>query len=176
MSRVRLDSKCKFSNWTYSKGPTQTIFKKNFKNTPMLILFTIVQGLQKYIWLVYQTHAGMGIIFKSWRRVGEFQFEQFEFSVGLSSTLKNNSHSGRRLTDKSDIFLKSLNNSAQNEHSLCCIGVFFWGGPWPFLVLHGKLKNTDRSHLRFKIIFSSWPDSKYERPKSVSVILQHLLL
>ena len=29
----------------------------------MLILFRIVQGFQKYIWLVYQTSTGMGIIF-----------------------------------------------------------------------------------------------------------------
>ena len=35
----------------------------------MLILFRIVQGFQKYIWLVYQTSPEMGIFFKSWRGV-----------------------------------------------------------------------------------------------------------
>ena len=40
-----------------------------------------------------------------------------------SSTLKNNSHSGRRLTDKPDIFLESLDNSEQNQHR--CIFNFF---------------------------------------------------
>ena len=39
-------------------------FWKKIKNTPMLILFRIVQGFQKYIWLVYQTSPEMGIFFK----------------------------------------------------------------------------------------------------------------
>ena len=46
------------------KGSTKKIFKKKIKNTPMLILFRIVQGFQKYIWLVCQTSPESGIIFK----------------------------------------------------------------------------------------------------------------
>ena len=45
------------------KGFTQKILKKKIKNTPMLIMFRIVQGFQKYIWLVCQTSLEMGIIF-----------------------------------------------------------------------------------------------------------------
>ena len=37
---------------------------------------------------------------------------------------KNNSHSGRRLIDKPDIFLESLDNSEQNQHR--CIFNFFF--------------------------------------------------
>ena len=44
-------------------------------------------------------------------------------SVDPSSTLKNNSHSGKRLIDKPDIFLESLDNSEQNQHR--CIFIFF---------------------------------------------------
>ena len=42
--------------------------------------------------------------------------------VGPSSTLKKNSHFDRRLTDKPDIFLESLDNSEQNQHR--CIFYF----------------------------------------------------
>ena len=41
---------------------------------------------------------------------------RYEISVDHSSTLKNNSHSVRRLIDKPDIILESLDNSEQNQH------------------------------------------------------------
>ena len=44
------------------KGATQKIFKRKIKNTPMLILFRIVQGFKKYIWLVCQTSPEMRIL------------------------------------------------------------------------------------------------------------------
>ena len=82
----------------------------------MLILFKIVQGFQKYIWLVYQTSPGMGIILLKLTRgplrshIGALELN----FVNPSSPLKNNSHSGRRLKDKQDIFLESLDNFEQN--------------------------------------------------------------
>ena len=42
---------------------TQILGRALTKNTPMPILFKIVQGFQKNILLVYQTSPGMGIIF-----------------------------------------------------------------------------------------------------------------
>ena len=49
---------------------------------------------------------------------------RYEISVDRSATLKNYSHFRRRLTDKPDIFLESLDNSEQNQHR--CIFNFFF--------------------------------------------------
>ena len=37
---------CQIDTGIFCKGPTQKILKKKIKNTPMLILFRIVQGFQ----------------------------------------------------------------------------------------------------------------------------------
>ena len=57
--------------------------------------------------------------------------KQNEISMDPAPILKNNFHSGRRLTDKPDIFLESLDNSEQNQHR-CIFNYFlkfFWVGP-----------------------------------------------
>ena len=67
---------------------------------------------------------------------------QYDFSVDPSSTLKKNSHFGRRLTDKPDIFLESLDNSEQNQHK-CIFNFFlkiFWVGPLKAFLKLWKVK------------------------------------
>ena len=115
----------------------------------MLILLRIVQGFQKYIWLVYQTEIwyryarierldSVGYflifdkIFATWLSCS-IRAHRYEIWVDPSSTLKNNFHSGRRLIDKPDIFLESLDDSEQIQHRCIFNFIFkiFWVEPLP---------------------------------------------
>ena len=71
---------------------------------------------------------------------------RYEISVDPSSTLKNYSQSGRRLSDKPYIFLKSFDNSEQNQHR--CILNFFFKIFWV-----GSLFNQNRFSTGFRYKF-----------------------
>ena len=68
------------------KGSTQKIFRK-IKNTPMLILFRIVQGFQTYMWLVCQTPPGMGLFFKLTKGPLKYHIGALELSGSTKSVI-----------------------------------------------------------------------------------------
>ena len=45
----------------------------------------------------------------------QYRAQQYEISLEVASTLKNNSHPHRRLTDMLDTFLESSDNAQQNQ-------------------------------------------------------------